>query len=360
MEEKSMVVNRLPMKTWNRLNINHKNVTLTNIVKEGPSDTTVSGAFSYRVADSAFDQIETGMGPDMDRFVSENAPEAPAMYVVTPGTKENFVIVTIDYDKMPELPDGSYMNIYRFFVGAGSELSILLDIRGTKPATGIVDVKILAQEHAKVTLVESKRLSDQVRYLGNTGTDFGAHADFELVHVAFSGKNVYEGATTRLTGEKSTARYDIGYVSSADGDIDQNYLIRFVGKETVGDIISNGVLCGTSRKAFRGTIDFIRGCVGAAGSEKEDVLLMDDTVVNLSSPLILCGEEDVEGEHGATLGRLAEDVLFYLEARGIAKEDAYKMVADGRMASVIRRIPQGTLRSELLSLVSEEEISVEA
>ena len=360
MEENKMIINRLPMKTWNRLNVNHKNITLSDIVKEGPSDMTVSGAFSTRNTDAPFDGIETGMGPDFDIFVAKYAPVAPLTYEVAANTKNNSVSIVIDYDIMPALSDGSYMNVYRFIVGEGSELSILLDIRGTKPVTAITDVKIIARANANVKLVEAKRLSDDVHYFGNVGTDFGEKANFELVHIAFSGKEVNEGVATKLNGEKSTARYDIGYVSGAAADIDQNYLVRFVGKETTGDIFSNGVLCGTSRKNFRGTIDFIRGCVGAKGAEKEDVLLMDDTVQNLTSPLILCGEEDVEGEHGATLGRLAEDILFYLEARGVAKEDAYKMIADGRMASVIRHIPESGLRNELLSLVSEDEFIAES
>jgi len=359
MEENKMIINRLPMKTWNRLNVNHKIVTLASALKEAAADIKTTGAFTSVSADPAFDGIESGMGPDFDRFVSENAP-ATATYEIAADTKDNTIVITIDYDTLPALTDASYANVYRFIAREGSDLNILLDIRGTKPVCGITDVKILAEANTNVTLVEAKRLSDDVLYYGNNGTDFGENANFQLVHVTFSGKAVYEGATTRLTGAKSTARYDIGYVSGSDADIDQNYLVRFVGKDTTGDIVSNGVLCGTSRKNFRGTIDFIRGCAGAAGAEKEDVLLMDDTVVNLTSPLILCGEEDVDGEHGATLGRLAEDILFYLEARGVAKEDAYKMVADGRMASVIRHIPQSVLRDELLSLVSEEETFIEA
>ncbi|MBR6364732.1 MAG: SufD family Fe-S cluster assembly protein [Lachnospiraceae bacterium] len=360
MEENKMIINRLPMKTWNRLNVNHKNVTLSNIVNEGPSAMTFSGAFSTCDAVDAFDGIETGMGPDFDGFVAKNAPVAPVIYEIAENTTDNHVEIVLDYDTMPALADGSYMNVYRFIVGAGSELNILLDIRGTKPVTAITDVKIIGRAHSNVKLVEAKRLSDDIRYFGNVGTDFGEKANFELVHVTFSGKEVNEGCTTKLSGDKSSARYDIGYLSGMESDIDQSYLIRFTGKNTNGEIYSNGVLRGTTRKNFRGTIDFIRGCVGASGSEKEDVLLMDDTVVNLTSPLILCGEEDVEGEHGATLGRLAEEILFYLEARGVSEGDAYKMVADGRMASVIRHIPESPLRSELLSLVSEDETIAES
>ncbi|MBO7515298.1 MAG: SufD family Fe-S cluster assembly protein [Lachnospiraceae bacterium] len=360
MEENKMIINRLPVTTWNRLKVNHKVVTLAQTAKEGQAGVTACGAFTLCPVDDAFSAIETGMGPDFDRFVSENAPKDMSMYMVAAGSKGNRITITIDYDMMPVLADASYLNVYRFYAQADSELTIFMDIRGTRPVCGLTDVKIVAQAGARITLVQAKRLSDSVRYFGNVGTSLDAEANFDLVHIGFSGSEVCEGAATALTGEKSSARYDIGYVSSSDADIDQNYLIRFTGKKTTGNIFSNGVLSGTSRKSFRATIDFVRGCGGAAGSEKEDVLLMDDTVVNQTTPLILCSEEDVEGVHGATLGRLAEDILFYLEARGVSKEDAYQMVANGRMASVIRHIPQSTLRSELLSLVSEEEADVEA
>lgn len=62
---------------------------------------------------------------------------------------------------------------------------------------------------------------------------------------------------------------------------------------------------------MRGTIDFVHGCVGAKGDEKEDVLLVGDNMVNQTIPLILCAEEDVEGNHGASIGKLDENMLFY-------------------------------------------------
>lgn len=50
-------------------------------------------------------------------------------------------------------------------------------------------------------------------------------------------------------------------------------------------------------------------------------------MVNQTIPLILCGEEDVEGNHGATIGRLDEKMLFYLASRGIPEEAARSLLA---------------------------------
>nr|MCR5166011.1 SufD family Fe-S cluster assembly protein [Oscillospiraceae bacterium] len=120
--------------------------------------------------------------------------------------------------------------------------------------------------------------------------------------------------------------------------------------------ISNGVLYGKAEKVFRGTIDFKEGSSGSKGAEKEDVLLMDETVVNRSIPIILCHEEDVEGEHGATIGKLNDEQLFYMNSRGLPEKEVYKLLADARIAAAAKLIPdEETRKSVLDELVYIEE-----
>ena len=66
----------------------------------------------------------------------------------------------------------------------------------------------------------------------------------------------------------------------------------------------------TAFKLFRGTIDFVKGSAGSVGNEKEEVLLIDEKCVNQTIPIILCAEEDVVGNHGATIGKPDEELLF--------------------------------------------------
>ena len=79
-----------------------------------------------------------------------------------------------------------------------------------------------------------------------------------------------------------------------------------------------------------------------------DVLLMDDQVVNQTIPIILCAEEDVEGNHGATIGQLDEETLFYMQSRGLPEKEIYALMERGRLASVISKIPDPDFRDELL------------
>ena len=120
---------------------------------------------------------------------------------------------------------------------------------------------------------------------------------------------------------------------------DMNYVVNHYGKKSECKMSVKGTLKDSSQKTYRGTIDFKNGCSGAIGDEQEDTLLLSPTVVNKSLPVILCDEEDVSGEHGATIGRLSEEVLFYMKSRGIAKNVAENIIARAKIQSVVSLIP---------------------
>ena len=107
---------------------------------------------------------------------------------------------------------------------------------------------------------------------------------------------------------------------------DFNYELRHRGRKTECEIDANGVLTGTSKKVYRGTIDLVHGCKGATGTERETVLLANKGVDNKTVPVILCDEDDVAGNHGATIGHVRDEQLFYLACRGLdqnAAEDLF-------------------------------------
>ena len=106
-----------------------------------------------------------------------------------------------------------------------------------------------------------------------------------------------------------------------------NYTVRHHGKKTTSLMEASGILEEHSSKLFRSTIDFLRGCSGAKGDEREDILMLGDDLVNQTIPLILCQEEDVEGNHGASMGKLDDSVLYYLSSRGIPEEKAEQIMA---------------------------------
>lgn len=122
-----------------------------------------------------------------------------------------------------------------------------------------------------------------------------------------------------------------------------NYVADQYGQKTESNMVFRGVLLDNAVKTFRGTLDFKTGSAGSVGDEQEDTLLLSPDVVNRTIPVILCGEEDVDGRHGASIGQLGDDTLFYMESRGIDEDAAKKLMIRARMESIARMIPDEAL-----------------
>ena len=109
-----------------------------------------------------------------------------------------------------------------------------------------------------------------------------------------------------------------------------NLVVNHFGRHTECEINASGALKNAAQKIFRGTIDFKNGSSGSVGNEKETVLMLGEDAVNKTVPLILCAEENVVGNHGATIGELDDETLFYFESRGIGRDEAEHILAARR------------------------------
>ena len=87
----------------------------------------------------------------------------------------------------------------------------------------------------------------------------------------------------------------------------------------------------------------------STGDELETVLMLGDDVENKTIPLILCAEEDVAGNHGATIGELDEETLFYFESRGIKKEVAEDICARASIEKLLREVEDPKIKELALA-----------
>ena len=76
--------------------------------------------------------------------------------------------------------------------------------------------------------------------------------------------------------------------------------------------------------------------------------------LNKTIPLILCSEEDVKGSHGASIGELPQDILFYFASRGIEKETAEKIISRAKLETLCQGLDEKT--ADLLQKTIDEVI----
>ncbi len=232
----------------------------------------------------------------------------------------------------------------------GSEMTAVMDFHSDETACGAagVQTRVSLAEGAKLTLVQVVRPGEGYTFINDVGAWCGKGAELQVIHLVLSGGTVYQGLSAALAADRSKFSVDIAYLGRGSSRYDMNYEAIHTGKKTESRITARGVLRDHASKLFRDSIDFKNGCSDSEGNETEEVLLMDETVKNRSLPIILCNEEKVVGNHGASIGRLDEGLLFYMESRGMNRDEIYEMMAKARLDAVLRMIPDGELRCELL------------
>ena len=151
-----------------------------------------------------------------------------------------------------------------------------------------------------------------------------------------------------LQGDDSAAELEAVYFGDGKRKLDFNYVIHQRGKNTSAIMNVRGALTEHSDKIFRGTLDFQRGAKGSTGRELEEVIILSPGTRNRSVPLMLAAEDEVDGHHAVSVGRLDDEKIFYLMSRGLDKSEAERLIVEAAFNPVVEKIPDENLRGELL------------
>lgn len=175
----------------------------------------------------------------------------------------------------------------------------------------------------------------------------GNSARVELAAIDLGRGNFSADIEINLDGDESTAEINSVYLGDDKRRLDFNYVIRQRGLRTNAVMNVRGALNGECNKIFRGTLDFQRGAKGSIGRELEEVIILSDTVRNRSVPLMLSNEDDVDGHHAVSVGRLDDEKIFYLMSRGLDKFEAEKLIIEAAFNPVLEKISDESLRAEI-------------
>ena len=328
----TMIVNPVPSKTWYWLRMNERKVSVdANAVPYFPELTLKNAAPA-----DPFDQ-EGSAGKEFSELVSSVA--SPLAFTAEEDAE---ILAPYDFAEAKTSVSSFCLN-----VPDGVNATLIMDFCSAKTGSALVKTNLRLGNRSHLSLVQIHRTMDDFTMLNDIGATVGEDSRIDLINLVISGKENDLACRFELQGKRSHAEIHTGYSAEKDHVVDFNYYVPHFGKQTTCNIEVNGVLRNESRKIFRGTIDFRRGSAGAKGSERENVLLIDDTVSNQTLPVILCSEEDVEGTHGASIGKLDDATVYYLTSRGLPQDQVYEMMALARLSSVAALIPHEATRDEL-------------
>ena len=236
-----------------------------------------------------------------------------------------------------------------------SEITVILDYTSLPESSGLSQIKtrLVARPYSKIHLVKVQLLGSKYVQIDDTDCECDENAKIEVTQIELGGSKVYAQVRSNLNGFSSKFKSNTAYITENGQLLDMNYVVNHYGAKTDTKMTVKGVVGENALKVYRGTIDFKRGCAEATGDEQEETLLMSKTAVNKSIPMILCDEENVAGTHGATLGRLGSDELFYMQSRGISEDEAKKMMKKAKVLSVAGLIPNEDVRKKIEDFLNQ-------
>ena len=344
-------VNALPAPTWNRLGINNSSLEAGD-VSFAPYSANPLSALPEGVSVSPLPfpkpDTATGMGKDAAEFVLANRTYSLSLRAAADTAAEP---VKLNFRLDAENP--ALADMVDITAEENSEVTVVMSYRSDDAFAGFHGglTRLYAAKGAVIHLVQVQLLGEACTHFDNVGAFAEEGGKIDIIQVEIGGKTAASGVKTRLDGEKSSLSMDTIYFGNGSRSIDMNYVAEHIGRKTKSEIHVTGALLDESEKTFRGTIDFVRGSKRAVGHESEYNLLFSPKVRNRTAPLILCAEEDVEGQHAASTGKIGENTLFYLMSRGLSELEAKKLMIEAQFRPVTDRIPDESLRSAVMETV---------
>ena len=326
--------------TWNRLRANSLSVSVPNHADAGKV---------YLPLPRLFERIECGMGQEVTDYVESQVFKSDFYSIPAHTKREEPIVVAVSAAQNQCANTG-------VIVREGAEATVVIaafagDASDGAPAGGAANgsnalptsaalTRIVVETGAKLHLIEMLGVNEGQQHLESVGLEVHQDAAVDVKQYALGGSTIGLGLTANLVGARARLDLNNRYHATHEETLDINHLVRMRGTSTRALLTESGVLNEASKKTLRATIDLVRGAKDAQGNEIETVMILGDDVVNKTMPAILCDEDDVAGNHGATIGSVSPEQLDYLAARGLSHQAAEQMFIRALFEDAIINAPE--------------------
>lgn len=168
--------------------------------------------------------------------------------------------------------------------------------------------------------------------------------------------DVYHDNTTNILGDGSEANLKIVTLGVKEQKTYFNSEVVNQGLSSKGDILQHGVLLDRSHIVFNGVGFIVKGATGSNAYQSSRMLTLSSEAKAGANPMLLIDENDVMAGHGASLGRIDEEQLYYLQSRGLTRKESSRLLVHGFLSPVISELTVDKIK-ELVTVLIDEKIN---
>jgi Fe-S cluster assembly protein SufD len=232
-------------------------------------------------------------------------------------------------------------------VEQGSELKLIERHVGIpdKPTLVGANVNVALDAGATLSHYRLQQCGESTLFSDTLTADVGAQANYRVRHVDLGGSVARTSAQVRLSGRGASVDWQSIAVGRGEQVHDLALRVEHLARETRTEEVFRGIAEETAHIAFSGHIH-IADCAGGSDARQSLRGLIEGARAEIDlRPRLTINTDEVRAQHGATTGRLDENLLFYLLARGIDPTTARALLKWAFLGDVLRAIDVPALRS---------------
>ena len=247
--------------------------------------------------------------------------------------------------------------------GANSQVRVVESHAGNgeTPYLSNTVSEIFAGDHAVVDHYALVREAEAAFRVGSLHATLGHASNFSSHTITLGGALVRNEASVVLGGEGGTCTLNGLYLANGRQLVDNQTTIDHAQPHCDSHELYKGILDGRSRAVFNGKIIVRLDAQKTDAKQSNKALLLSENAQITTKPQLEIFADDVRCTHGATVGQLDDEALFYLRSRALSREQARQILIHAFAADLLGHIKVGVIRAQLDALLLERlPVSVEA
>jgi Fe-S cluster assembly protein SufB len=176
-------------------------------------------------------------------------------------------------------------------------------------------------------------------FVTKRGKALGRNSKISWTQVETGSAITWKYPSCILQGDNSVGEFYSVALTNNRQQADTGTKMIHIGKNTRSTIVSKGISAGFGQNTYRGMVKILKGAQGARNYTQCDSLLIGDKCGAHTFPYIEVKNASARMEHEASTSKIGEDQIFYLQQRGISKEEAVSMIINGFCKAVFKELP---------------------
>ena len=359
----NLKLNETPVRTARNFRINNmklENIEVPEVITSFENVTIIGDTSKINIeqnADNTNTDLVYGLSEELTNQAKHGANQKIKLNINNTQNKKEKTEAEIDFkfdDENTALIDNIEINI-EITANENTKSTVIIKYTSNQENesyhNGIIKAK--AKKNSELNIVVVNLMNTKSNNFLAIENEFEENAKINYTIVDFGGKHSITNYYSNLLGDNCDNQLNTIYLGKENQVFDLNYIGELRGKKSNIDIEVQGALKDTSKKHFKGTIDFKKGCKKATGNENEACMLLSDTAKSIALPMLLCSEEEVEGNHSSSAGKIGEKELFYIMSRGFELKEAMKLMVRARFNQILEKIEKKELREEILQEIDK-------